>query len=188
MRTHPPIFQLVPQGTKTVEVIHPMGTYKYVEINDDWDETRRRLYAEAFKAGTRSIILINGGVELYEKRYSNEQPSRITENGQHGLWIYMARLLQRYGHVYVPHLKTHNDPHEYFNNPCDGMVVGYQTAALHKVRALSDGPIGRQLCRGGYDSFTVSDYFYYPLGKEVFKESGTRAQWTDAYLKSLDEI
>ncbi|MFM7008694.1 MAG: hypothetical protein ACKO0Z_05090 [Betaproteobacteria bacterium] len=187
MSEQPTVFQLTPRGTKAVETISPIGRCVRMVIDDDWDYTRAKIHHAALATGARSVILVNGNVELYEKRFGGERPSRINDNGQHGLWLYMGRLLRRYGHVYVPHMKTWQETHPYFNCPSDGMVVGYQTAALQKLGDLY-GPLGRQLCREGYDSFTVSDYFYYPLGEEVFKEVGTHATWQAAYLRSFEDI
>ena len=161
--THPFIVQLLPEGTRESEKINPIGKVKTMAVRDDWDYMRHKIFHAACAAGARSFILVNGNVELYEKRLSQPKASRITATNQHGLWLYMERLLQRYGHVYVPHMNTSRDKHKFFNNPTDGMVVGYQTAALQKLDSV-EGPIGRKLCRAGYDSFTVSDYFYYPMG------------------------
>jgi hypothetical protein len=185
MSDRPIIFQLVPRGTKAVEKISPVGRCVQIRVDDDWEYTRSKIQHAAIATGSRSFILVNGNVELFEKRHGDAQASRLTERNQHGLWLYMERLLKRYGHVYVPHLSTPFMTN--FNYPTNGMVVGYQTAALQKLDDLY-GPIGRQLCRAGYDSFTVSDYFYYPLGDEVFKEVGTHATWQAAYLRSFDDI
>lgn len=187
--THPLLVQVVPKGTKAVEKISPIGDFKTLEVeNDNWEVVRDRVYRACLIGQRRSVIIINGHVELYEKRHQWENPARITEHGQHGLLLYMGRLLRRYGHVYVPHLSTKdNGTHEYFNNPTNAMVVGYQVAALETLPTLS-GPLGRQLCRNGYDSFTVSDYFYFPMGKEVFEELGTHASWQAAYLRYFDSI
>lgn len=185
--THPLIVQLVPRGTNAVEEISPIGDFKQIIVNDNWDAIRDRLFQACCVGGRTSVIFVNGHVELYEKRLQADKPSRITPNGQHGLWLYMSRLLKRYGHVYVPHIGvTAFDP-AYFNVPADGMVVGYQIKALQSLPNL-DGPIGRQLCRNGYDSFTVGDYFYYPMGEEVFEEVGTHASWEAAYLRFFNDI
>ena len=184
------LVQLVPDGTNVVEEISPVQgmDFKQVIVDENWEAVRDRVFRACCIGGRRSVIFVNGHVELYEKRHSTE-PSRITENGQHGLWLYMSRLLKRFGHAYVPHLSTDGPSLSYrpYNCPANGMVVGYQIAALQSLPNL-DGPLGRQLCRNGYDSFTVGDYFYYPMGEEVFKEIGTHASWQAAYLRYFDSI
>ena len=185
--THPLIVQLVPEGTNVIEYISPIGDFKQIEINDDWERVRDRVFRAACIGGRTSVIFVNGHVELYQMAHQAEMPSRITDNGQHGLWLYMGRLLKRYGHVYVPHLRNAGDEPSYFNQPTNGMVVGYQIKALQSLPTL-DGPLGRQLCRNGYDSFTVGDYFYYPMGDEVFEEVGTHASWEAAYLRFFNDI
>lgn len=181
------LVQLVPEGTNIVEEISPLNgmDFKQIIVDENWEAVRDRVFRACCIGGRKSVIFVNGHVELFEQRRSTEM-SRITENGQHGLWLYMNRLLHRFGHVYVPHMKT-NHAGVYYNNPADGMVVGYQIKALQSLSNL-DGPLGRQLCRNGYDSFTVSDYFYYPLGEEVFKEVGTHFTWQASYLRYLNDI
>jgi hypothetical protein len=181
------IVQLVPEGTNVIEEISPIGDFKQVGINDDWEVVRDRIFRACCIGGRRSVIFVNGHVELYEQRHQADKATRISVNGQHGLWLYMNRLLQRFGHVYVPKLIRSGGSHRYYNDPANGMVVGYQIAALQSLPNL-DGPLGRQLCRNGYDSFTVGDYFYYPMGEEVFKEVGTHASWQAAYLRYFDSI
>jgi hypothetical protein len=182
------LVQLVPRGTNVVEEISPVGDFKQVIVDDNWEVIRDRVFRACCIGGRRSVIFINGHVELYEKRHQADKATWISTNGQHGLWLYMGRLLQRFGHVYVPPLiRTDYPEHEYYNAPANGMVVGYQIAALQSLPNL-DGPLGRQLCRNGYDSFTVGDYFYYPMGEEVFKEVGTHASWQAAYLRYFDSI
>ena len=185
--THPLIVQLVPEGTNIIEEISPIGDFKQIMVNDNWEEVRDRIFRACCIGGRKSVIFVNGHVELYGRRHQQEKPSRLTENGQHGLWLYMGRLLNRFGHVYVPHLEEWGETSCFYNDPANGMVVGYQIKALQSLPNL-DGPLGRQLCRNGYDSFTVGDYFYYPMGEEVFKEVGTRASWQAAYLRYFDSI
>ena len=186
--THPLIVQLVPEGTNIIEEISPIGDFKQIMVNDNWEQVRDRIFRACCIGGRKSVIFVNGHVELYEKRLQAERATRISTVGQHGLWLYMSRLLNRFGHVYVPELGRTAFPSEhYYNDPANGMVVGYQIKALQSLSNL-DGPLGRQLCRNGYDSFTVGDYFYYPMGEEVFKEVGTRASWQAAYLRYFDSI
>lgn len=185
--THPLIVQLVPEGTNVIEDISPIGDFKQIEINDNWEVVRDRVFRAACIGGRTSVIFVNGHVGLHQMRHGETKPTRLTDKGQHGLWLYMSRLLKRYGHVYVPHINTTAFKHQYFNSPTDGMVVGYQIKALQSLENL-DGPIGRQLCRNGYDSFTVGDYFYYPMGEEVFEEVGTHASWEAAYLRFFNDI
>lgn len=183
------LVQLVPRGTNIIEEISPVGDFKQVMVDDNWEVVRDRIFRACCIGGRRSVIFVNGHVELYQMPHCADKPSRITENGQHGLWLYMGRLLKRFGHVYVSTLANSRTPREnrYYNHPSAGMVVGYQVAALQSLPNL-DGPLGRQLCRNGYDSFTVGDYFYYPMGEEVFKEVGTHASWQAAYLRYFDSV
>jgi hypothetical protein len=182
------IVQLLPHGTKAVEVISPIGDFKTAHIVDDnWEEVRERIFMACCMAGRRSVIFINGHCELYEKRLSTE-PSRITQFGQHGLWVYMNRLLKRFGHVYVPPLfEWRDEPKHYYNCPTDGMVVGYQLAAIQKLDEWY-GPLGQRLCAAGYDSFTIRDFFYRQLGPGQFPETGTHTSWSKAFIDSYKHI
>lgn len=181
------LVQLLPQGTNEAEELHPMWGMKVMKVvNDDWDSARDAVIRACCMTGRKSVIFVHGHAELYEKRHSTV-PFRITRHGQHGLWLYMDRLLQRFGHVYVPPLTEANDLPHYHNSPCKATVVGYQLAALQRIKTW-DGPLGLQLCEAGYDSFTVRDYFYYCRGHEAFVETGTRQEWERAFMMSYKPL
>lgn len=181
------LIQLLPSNTKAVETLSPVGAHKVVPvILNDWYWTRQNILDECCRSGQRTVIFVHGHAELYERRHGG-RPSRITPFGQHGLWLYMNRLLQRFGHVYVPHIGRANKPAQHYNVPCEATVVGYQVAALQKVDTW-DGPLGQKLCSNGYDSFTVNDYFYHCIGSEPFREPGTHESWNRAFVESYQHI
>lgn len=194
------VYVLCHEGQQIVETHHTIwGASKVTVRAGEWYKARAKCITHAAEAGHAKIAIVVGTVQLYHRPHWNGQgeptvPARLNEFGHHGLWLYLDRLLNRFGHVYVPPMaamRTHESlrkhPWKYINNPVIPMVAGYTLRAL-SVLAHHKWPIGNQLCGQGYDSLTVSDYFHHNLGHTVYDEVGSATSWSQAYERAIDRL
>lgn len=195
------LYVLLQKGHTLAEEYFPVwGASKLnVATERDWYTTRERCIQHAIDNGHSKIIICAGTVQLFHRPHWNghgepDVQYRMPENPQKGMWLYLDRLLNRFGHVYVPPLSACRSweslkkrPWTYYNCPVIPMVAGYQTKALSELSRL-DLPFGKMLCRAGYDSLTVSDYFYHNHGYDVLDEPGTVDSWSKAYEHAIDSF
>jgi hypothetical protein len=185
------LYVLAESGRNIASAPAPMwGASRVTVTGNNWQRGRASAARHAIEAGHRTFAVMVGTVELY-RRPHQQQPLVATEFDRHGLWIYMMRLAWRFGHVYVPPLqwsRVAGKTWEHQNNPTIPLVAAYQTKAVAQLADL-DAPWGYELCRLGYDSFTLSDYFhwnYAPHGQ--LDEVGSRDTWHRAYKNSVRKL
>lgn len=194
------VYVLVPEDQRTVIQPHDIwGASKVTVVNRDWYGARARAIEHALGRGYTAIGVLCNSIELYYRPHWNGSGPetglhRACENHTHGMWLYLDRLVKRFGHVYVPSVKAVRSwgslrkyPWEYSCAPTIPMVAAYQTAALQSLDDLN-GPLGRGLCANGYDSLTVSDYFYHNLGELVLDEPGSATTWRASYERAINRI
>lgn len=191
-----PVYVLAEEGSKIVDNPEAVWAARRVTVRGGkWYEARATAFEHAISEGHGSVIIMAGTAELLHRAHwnGNGPETKLTlcsDNDKHGLWLYMDRLTRRFGHVYVPGVgaclpwktrRTH--PWQYINNPTVPMVAAYRTSALQSLSSL-DGPLGKLLCGQGYDSFTLSDFFYQPYGGYVLDETGSATTWNQAYERA----
>lgn len=180
------IYVLLEDGGKLVEKIHPVWGASKLKFTGDWYQARADCFEHALDNGHTGICIVSHAVQLYRRPHGGVPQHIPGDNEQHGLWLYLDRLLRRYGHVYVPPLAwSKNKQHEYFNSPTIPLVAAYQTRALQAIEPWNNPAIGFALCGSGYDSFTVSDYFYHNLGKNRMDDVGTASAWRKTYESAI---
>lgn len=196
MTTH--LYVLAEEGTRLVETYSPVFGASRVVVKGkrDWYAARARAIQHAIDAGHAKIIITVGTAEYYHRPHWNglgepTEVARMEAFGQHGLWLHFDRLLNRFGHVYVPPLSACRAWHTYkknpwmpYNNPVIPSVAGYVTSTLAQLTDL-EAPFGQRLCGNGYDSFTMNDYFYYNLGEDHLDETGSATTWRKSYERSI---
>lgn len=169
------------------------GSRVKVRNSGDWYAARARAFEHAIQTGHASVAIMVGTVFLVHKPHWNGLGKRApgahcSRSQQHGLWMYLQRLTVRYGHAYVPPVAWAAQRQlNHFCNPTIPMVAAYQVRALQSLKNL-DMPLGKLLCGQGYDSFTVSDYFYDNLGDTVLDEPGSATTWKATYERAVDGL
>jgi len=166
---------------------------------------RARVLQACIERGATKVVLLVGGVGLLHRTHWNgkgpmTEARFMNEAQHHGLWNYMERLLDRYGHVYVPpeawkrpwKLKTKPSDHvTSINNPTLPMVAGYRVSALAELteEARMNVGMGEALTRIGYDSFTIQDYFFTTPGNiDRLDETGSAATWSKNYERAIARL
>lgn len=198
MTTH--LYVLTKPEHNVVEQYHTIWGGSRVPVPDgDWYAARARCFHHAQEAGHEKIIMVVGTVKLFHRAYWSGKgecthPVRADEYTQHGLWLYLDRLLQRYGHVYVPPLSScwawqvrAKKQWNYWCSPTIPMVAAYQVDAVAELHDRTI-PWGDQLCAAGYDSFTIDDYFFHNLGDTVYDERGSATTWRIAYERAINRF
>lgn len=193
-----PLYVLCPEGHAIVDSPSPVGPARKVTVqNGDWYQARAKAILHANDQGHKACIIMVNYVNLAHRPHWNGlgEPtscSAMGPEGKHGLWLYMDRLLRRFAHVYVPPITACRSwksmrkmPWLYLNSPTLPLVAGYQVRPLLSLDVRH--PFGMELCRRGYDSLTVSDYFYDPVGGEyVFDEFGSATVWDKLYRRAVE--
>lgn len=194
------LYVLCHEGQQVVETHYPVwGASKVMVRAGRWYDARAKCIAHALDAGHAKIAIVVGTVYLLHRPHWNglgerTVVSRMNEYGHHGLWVYVDRLLRRFGHVYVPPLSAmrtweveKKHPWRYINNPVIPSVAGYTMQALATLRDHTI-PFGKLLCGNGYDSVTISDYYHHNLGDTVLDENGSASTWNQAYERAIDRL
>lgn len=195
------VYVLTPEKHQIVETYHTLwGASRVVVRNQhDWYDARARCIQHAITNEFDKIVVVAGTVELYHRPHWNglgeeSVAARMSDNGQHGMWLYLNRLLNRYSHVYVPPLSAclswkamRTRPWPYINNPVIPMVAGYRVDALTQMTDHTL-PIGQRMCGMGYDSLTVNDYFFHNHGPTHYDEAGTVTSWSKSYERAISRI
>lgn len=166
---------------------------------------RARVLQACIDRGATKVVVIMSGVQLLHRTHWNgkgpmTEARFMNEAQHHGLWVYMERLLDRYGHVYVPpeawkrpwKLKTKPSDHvTSINNPTLPMVAGYRVSALAELTdsdRMNVG-MGEALTRHGYDSFTIQDYFFTTPGNlDRLDETGSATTWSKNYERAIHRL
>jgi hypothetical protein len=164
---------------------------------------RRRVFERAIEMEATKLVIVMGGVGLLHRAHWNGKGPRtearyMNEAQTHGLWNYIDRLLDRYGHVYVPPMawmrpwKIRPKPSDHvtsINNPTLPMVAGYRVKALAELDDLSNVGVGEALTKRGYDSFTIQDYFFTTPGNlDRLDETGSAATWSKNYERAISRL
>lgn len=152
----------------------------------DWYEARSRAFTHAREQGYTHVGIVCSTVQLFRRAHGNE-PMLQAPNDQHGMWLYLNRLVKRYGHVYVPPLRWARQMESYGEvlAPTIPLVAAYQMAGVDAVHDGVGSLLGTNLCAKGYDSFTVGDYFHFDLAKIELDEYGSAATWRRAYERAI---
>lgn len=179
------IYVLVEDEGNLVEKISPVWGASKLKFTGDWYRARADCFQHAMEHSHTGICIVSHAVELYRRPHGGV-PQRMTSREQHGLWLYLDRLLRRYGHAYVPPLAwARNKQHDYFNSPTIPLVAAYQVRALQDIKCKHEWSVGWRLCAAGYDSFTLNDYFHNNLGSAGLDEFGTARQWRNDYERAI---
>lgn len=193
-----PLYVLCPEGQNILFPPAPVWQARRVTVQTDWYAARGKALRHAAANGAETAFIAVNHVNLCMRPHWNglgpeTELALLNVNGMHGLWLYLGRLLRRFAHVYVPHRSAMRSwrslkkyPWRYINNPVLPLVAGYRVKPLLAMDL--DMPFGYDLCRAGYDSLTVSDYFYDPVGPIVFDEIGSANSWDAAYRKAQGEL
>lgn len=175
------------ENQRAAESWNFVGNASRVWVRDrDWYAARAECIEHAIAAGHTCAAIVVGTIELFYRPHG-QQPSRMTNNSQHGMWLHLDRACKRYGHAYVPPLAWAARPFGVWCNPTVPMVAAYQVKALQSLHGLAQ-PLGKALCHQGYDSYTLPDCFYYNLGDTVLDEPGTATSWKTAYENATARI
>lgn len=181
------LYVLVPEGGDIVDKIEPAWGASKLRYSGDPYVARGDCIRHAIEHGHKRICVMSSSVMLMHMRCGDAKPARMATR-THGLWTYLDRLLDRYGHVYVPPVAwAKQKNHEYILNPTIPMVAAYKVSALESLDNY-DMPFGQLLCANGYDSFTLKDYFYYNTGPTVLDEPGSAFTWRKAYERAINRF
>lgn len=195
-----PVYVLAEEGSNIVDPPEAVWQARRVTVRQgEWYAARAKAFEHAISEGHGSVIIMAGTAELLRRPHWNGVGPETTllpcsDNDKHALWVYMDRLIKRFGHVYVPSVRAclpwktmRKHPWQHLNSPTIPMVAAYRTTALQSLSSL-DGPLGKLLCGQGYDSFTVSDFFYQPYGAYVLDETGSATTWNQAYERAKTRV
>lgn len=185
------VYQLLGEKQKKADPPYVPGQVARARVKgNQWYEARAECFQQAIGSGVGAVGIIVGTVHLYHRHAQQDGIWPSGPNSHHGMWLYLERLVNKYGHAYVPPLSwARNHPQhgkELF--PTVPMVAAYQTKALQSLRNL-DGPVGKLLCGEGYSSYTVGDYFFHNLSTHyVLDEPGSASTWREAHERAIDRI
>lgn len=174
------------------------GSNQVTVTDGDWYAARSRCLRHAATNGHDKAVILVDTVRLLHRKHWNGlgEQTKLVETGRidrHNLWVYLDRLLNRFAHVYVPPMRAcrtwesvQAHPCTYLNSPVIPLVAGYQVGVANKAKHPY---IGWHMVRAGYDSLTVSDYFFKDMEYEpVLDESGTATSWNTAYFRAINAI
>lgn len=185
------MYLLQAENEQVVEDFSPIWGLSRVWVRGGkWYDARAKAIQHAVDNGYGGICVVTNTVQLYRKPHWNGRGEEVkpylpTKENKHGLWVYLNRLLCRYGHVYVPSLGWASHKFEQECNPPIPLVAAYRTTALQELDN-TDIPFGKLLCGKGYDSFTINDYYYHDLGNKVtLDEPGSMTTWRNAYGRAI---
>lgn len=177
-----------------------LDTHEITVKGGDYYEARKEAFRHAHEhQRDRFMVIVNGTLVLHRPHWNGVGTGPLTRvataNDMHGLYHYMNRLLGRFGHVYVPYVDRHKqNPQEwhYLNSPTIPVVAGYQTKALSELGDFGS-TTGFRLCSAGYDSFTVSDYFWRDADSlntvmDTLDEYGSGPKWEGAFQRGIGQL
>ena len=181
------LYVMVPRGAVVVEKLVPAWGATKLTYDGDPYVARGDCIRHAIEHGHAKICVVQSSVTLMQMFCGEPKPTRMSPR-THGLWTYLDRLLDRYGHVYVPPVQwAKQKHHEYILSPTIPMVAAYTVSSLESLDNV-DMPFGQMLCANGYDSFTLRDYFYYNTGPTTLDEPGSAFTWRKAYERYINRI
>lgn len=182
------LYALVEDGGSIVETLSPVWGASKLKFTGSWHEARGDCIRHAIKHGHKAICIVAHNVELYCRQHGGPV-HRANKYDLHGLWLYLDRLLCRYGHAYVPPLAWAKlKDHPYFLTPTIPSVAAYQVSALETLDNVDSIALGQDLCANGYDSFNVNDYYHLNLGYSGLDDLGSAASWRKQYERAIARL
>lgn len=190
------VYYLCPANTA---IVHPMdnclGTSHRVKVRGaaDWYAARLRALQHAAEAGARHALVVCGHAEPVQvvhpdgRRDSRPQAASLGAEGDHGLLLYLQRLLRQHAGAVLlgplgamGQLRAMEDFH-----PVLPSVAAYLVAAA-LGSAEADGPgLELDLCQHGYRVITLGDYLCRVYGDPTLDTTGTTTSWRRANANAL---
>jgi hypothetical protein len=191
------VYYLAPPQTNLVERLsNPFGGSHRVAVRGgEWYAARLQALQHAAGVGVGvALVMVGHARVLHARSLGNAgraDPTPTTKEDQHGLLLYLARLLaQHAGVVLVPPLAALP------RVPMHGgdFMATLPSVAAYRVKAAlqsaePDGPgLEQTICASGYRAMTLGDYFHDLYGSPVLQSSGTSRQWKQAHSDSMKEL
>ena len=193
------VYYLAPRDTNLVhQLSNPWGTSHRVQVRGgaDWYAARLRALQHAAAAGARHALVVCGHAQPLHLRHPDGRrdsapvATRLDPDGDHGLLLYLERLLRQYAGAvllapYAPHPGTHPAMEDFY--PVLPSVAAYSVPAA-LASADADGPgLEYDLCRKGYRVITLMEYVVQLYGDPTLDTTGSRTLWQRANHNALKE-
>lgn len=192
------VYYLAPRNTQIVyQLSNCLGTSHRVAVNGaaDWYVARLRALQHAADAGARHALIVCGHAQPLQvqhpdgRRDNPPQAAPLGEYGDHGLLLYLQRLLRQHAGAVllgpVGHMGKTKAIEDFL--PVLPMVSAYSVPAALSTED-ADGPgLEESLCRSGYRVLTLGDYLFQLYGPPTMDTTGSRATWERANRNALKE-